>query len=292
MLFQGSGVAIVTPFKKDKSIDYQAYRELLEWHITEGTDAIITCGTTGEASAMSTAEHKAVIEFAVNTVAGRIPVIAGTGSNNTEHAIEMSKYAEEIGADGLLLVTPYYNRTTQPGLVAHFNTIADQVSIPIILYNVPSRTGCNMKAETVAELAKHPNIVAVKAASGNITQISDIARLCPADFILYSGNDDHVIPVMSLGGQGVISVIANILPKETSDMVHLWLKGNIKEALAMQLQMNGLVHALFIENNPIPVKKAMQLLNLPGGELRLPLVEMEPHNIEILKQELKNYGLI
>ncbi len=292
MLFQGSGVAIVTPFNADKSIDFKTYSKLLEWHIAEGTDAIIPCGTTGEASAMSKEEQKKVIQFTVEKVAGRIPVIAGTGSNNTYQALEMSLFAEKAGADGLLIINPYYNRTSQQGIVAHFKYIADQLKTPIIVYNVPGRTGCNIQAATMAELAKHPNIVGLKAASGDIAQIAEIARLCPSDFTLYSGNDDHVVPILSLGGRGVVSVVANILPRETSKMVHQYLDGNPTEALQMQLRMNGVVKALFTENNPIPVKRAMKFLQLLNGELRLPLIEMQVNTAEQLRQELVTYGLM
>jgi 4-hydroxy-tetrahydrodipicolinate synthase len=292
MLFKGSGVAIVTPFNADKTINYNQYLELLEWHIKEGTDCIVVCGTTGEASAMTTTEQQSLIKFTVEKVAGRIPVVAGTGSNNTKHAVELSQYAESVGVDGLLVINPYYNRTSQQGIIEHFRVIADSVNVPIIVYNVPSRTGCNITAQTVKQLANIPNIVAIKEASGNISQIAEIARICPSDFILYSGNDDHIVPVLSLGGQGVITVVGNILPKQTSALVHEYLKGNTKKALEMQLKMNGVVKSLFLENNPIPVKKAMQLLNLCSGELRLPLVDMQKGTLEILKQELKKYNLL
>ncbi|QOR34141.1 4-hydroxy-tetrahydrodipicolinate synthase [Clostridium sp. 'deep sea'] len=292
MLFKGSGVAIVTPFIADKTINYNQYQELLEWHIKEGTDCIVVCGTTGEASAMTTEEQQSLIKFTVEKVAGRIPVVAGTGSNNTKHAVELSQYAESVGVDGLLVINPYYNRTSQQGIIEHFKVIADSVNTPIIVYNVPSRTGCNITAQTVKQLANIPNIVAIKEASGNISQIAEIARICPSDFIIYSGNDDHIVPVLSLGGQGVITVVGNILPKETSVLVHEYLKGNTKKALEMQLKMNGVVKSLFLENNPIPVKKAMQLLNLCSGELRLPLVDMQKDTLEILKQELNKYNLL
>lgn len=292
MLFKGSGVAIVTPFNADKTINYNQYQELLEWHIKEGTDCIVVCGTTGEASAMTTEEQQSLIKFTVEKVAGRIPVVAGTGSNNTKHAVELSQYAESVGVDGLLVINPYYNRTSQQGIIEHFKVIADSVNTPIIVYNVPSRTGCNITAQTVKQLANIPNIVAIKEASGNISQIAEIARICPSDFIIYSGNDDHIVPVLSLGGQGVITVVGNILPKETSVLVHEYLKGDTKKALEMQLKMNGVVKSLFLENNPIPVKKAMQLLNLCSGELRLPLVDMQKDTLEILKQELNKYNLL
>ena len=292
MLFKGSGVAIVTPFNEDKSINYNEYNKLLEWHIKEGTDCIVVCGTTGEASAMTTEEQKSLIEFTVKKVAGRIPVVAGTGSNNTKHAIKLSKYAESVGVDGLLVINPYYNRTSQQGIIEHFRVIAEAVNVPIIVYNVPSRTGCNIEPQTVKQLSSIPNIVAIKEASGNISQIAEIARICPNDFVIYSGNDDHIVPVLSLGGQGVITVVGNILPKQTSQLVHEYLSGNTAKALEMQLQMNGVVKSLFIENNPIPVKKAMHLLNLCSGELRLPLINMQENTTKALKNELQNYGLL
>lgn len=289
-LFQGSGVAIVTPYT-EKAIDFDRLEELIQWHIKEKTNAIIICGTTGEASTMTVEEHKAAIKFAVNTVKGQIPVIAGTGSNNTAHAIEMSKYAESVGVDGLLVVTPYYNKTTQKGLVEHYNAIADNVSIPIIVYNVPGRTGVNVLPKTLLELSKHKNICAVKEASGNISQVAEIARLCPEDFYMYSGNDDMVVPLLSLGGKGVISVVANILPRDTHMMVQEYLDGNIEESRKIQLKMKGLIDALFIETNPIPIKTAMNLLGMNVGKLRLPLTEMEESNKQLLIKEITDYGL-
>jgi 4-hydroxy-tetrahydrodipicolinate synthase len=288
-LFKGSGVAIVTPFKNNK-VNFEKLEELINWHIENSTDAIIICGTTGEASTMTKDEKKEVLRFTVEKVAGRIPVIAGTGSNNTADAIEMSKYAESIKADGLLLVTPYYNKTSQRGLIRHFTAIADEVNIPIILYNVPGRTGVNILPETVAELEKHPNIQGIKEASGNISQVAEIARLCSDNFAIYSGNDDQIVPILSLGGCGVISVVANILPKETHDLVFSFLDGKIKEARKIQLGMNSLINSLFIETNPIPIKTAMNLIGMEAGELRLPLVEMEEKNKEILIKELLNMG--
>lgn len=288
-LFKGSGVAIVTPFKNNK-VNFEKLEELINWHIENSTDAIIICGTTGEASTMTKDEKKEILRFTVEKVAGRIPVIAGTGSNNTADAIEMSKYAESIKADGLLLVTPYYNKTSQRGLIRHFTAIADEVNIPIILYNVPGRTGVNIMPETVAELEKHPNIQGIKEASGNISQVAEIARLCSDNFAIYSGNDDQIVPILSLGGCGVISVVANILPKETHDLVFSFLDGKIKEARKIQLGMNSLINSLFIETNPIPIKTAMNLIGMEAGELRLPLVEMEEKNKEILIKELLNMG--
>jgi len=289
-LFKGSGVAIVTPFKNNK-IDYEKLGQLIDWHIAEGTDAIIICGTTGETSSMTTDEHKATIKFAVDRVNRRIPVIAGTGSNNTNHAIEMSQYAEEVGSDGLLIVTPYYNKPTQRGLIEHYLTIANKVNIPIIVYNVPGRTGLNLLPKTLAELSKHPNISAVKEASGNLGQVADIARLCPKDFYIYSGNDDIIVPLLSLGGAGVISVVANILPKDTHDMVAKYLEGDIEEAKILQLKMKPLIDALFVESNPIPVKTAMNLMGLEVGELRLPLTTIADSSLNILIKEMESYGL-
>lgn len=289
-LFKGSGVALVTPYKNGQ-IDFDKLGELIEWHIDNHTDAIIICGTTGEASTMTDEEQKQTIKFTVEKVNKRIPVIAGTGSNNTKHAIELSVYAENVGADGLLIVTPYYNKTTQKGLIEHYLAIANEVNIPIIVYNVPSRTGLNIKPSTLAELAKHPNIKAVKEASGNISQVAEIARLCPEDFYIYSGNDDMVVPLLSLGGKGVISVVANILPKDTHDMVMYYLNGDINNARKLQLKMKGLIDALFIETNPIPVKTAMNLLGMDVGELRLPLTSMSEDNLQKLIREMKNYGL-
>ncbi|WP_202709307.1 4-hydroxy-tetrahydrodipicolinate synthase [Sporosalibacterium faouarense] len=290
-LFKGSGVALVTPFKSNK-VNYQKLEELIEWHIENSTDAIIICGTTGEASTMTREEKKKVIRFTVEQVNNRIPVIAGTGSNNTIEAIELSKYSQEVGANGLLIVTPYYNKTTQKGLIKHYTTIADSINIPIILYNVPGRTGLNMTPKTVFQLASHPNIQGVKEASGNISQVAEIARICPDDFYIYSGNDDQIVPLLSLGGQGVISVVANILPKETHDIVSSYLSGKIDHARELQLHLNGLINSLFIETNPMPIKTAMNILGMDAGEVRLPLTKMEPQNIEILLNNLEEIGLI
>lgn len=290
-LFTGSGVAVVTPMKDDH-IDFEKLGELLDWHVESGTDAIIICGTTGEASTLEDAEHKAAIKFAVEKINKRIPVIAGTGSNNTHHAIMMSIYAEEVGVDGLLLVTPYYNKATQVGLIKHFTVIADAVNVPIILYNVPGRTGVNIDPSTVLELSKHKNIQAVKEASGNISQVAEIARIMPEGFKLYSGNDDMIVPLMSLKGAGVISVVANILPKETHDMVMLYLEGKTTQATELQLKFKPLIDSLFIEVNPIPVKTALNLMGKNVGGFRLPLSEMDPKNEAILKSELNKAGLL
>lgn len=289
-LFTGSGVAIVTPFN-ESGVDFEKLRELLEWHIEQKTDAIIVCGTTGEASTMSEQERKETIKFTVDVVKGRIPVIAGTGSNNTKAAVEMSKWADSIGVDGLLVITPYYNKTTQRGCIEHFKAIASQVSKPIIIYNVPGRTGLNITPETLFELSKVENIAAVKEASSNIVQIAEIAQLCGDKLDIYSGNDDQIVPLMALGAKGVISVVANIIPRETHDLCEKFLNGDLKGSLDMQLKMLPLVKALFIETNPIPVKTAMNLMGMNVGHLRLPLVDMSNKNLETLKKEMISYGI-
>lgn len=289
-MFKGSGVAIVTPFKDDE-INFKKLGELLEWHISEGTDAIIICGTTGESATMSNEEQKQAIKFTVELVNKRIPVIAGTGSNNTKHSIELSQYAEEVGADGLLIVTPYYNKTTQRGLIEHYTAIANKVSIPIIIYNVPGRTGLNILPKTIFELSKHPNIRGVKEASGNIAQVAEIARLCSNNFYIYSGNDDMIVPLLSLGGHGVISVVANILPKDTHNIVKYFLEGDLESAKNLQLVMKPLIDALFIEVNPIPVKEAMNILGLEVGPCRLPLASMGAENKNKLMEEMNQYGM-
>ena len=289
-LFEGSGVAIVTPFK-DGKINYDAMGNLIEWHIENKTDAIIVCGTTGESATMSDEERKTTIKFVVDKVNKRIPVIAGSGSNNTAYSVELSKYCQEVGADGLLVVTPYYNKSTQDGLIKHFTTIAESVDLPIILYNVPGRTGVNIKPTTVEKLSKVKNIVAIKEASGDISQVAEISRLCGDDFAIYSGNDDQIVPILSLGGSGVISVLANVLPKETHDIVEKYLSGDIEEARKLQLSLNELVSSLFIEVNPIPVKAAMNLMGLEAGELRLPLVEISEANLKVLADNMKKCGI-
>lgn len=289
-LFKGSGVAIVTPFQGGQ-VNYAKLAELIEWHIESKTDSIVVCGTTGEAATLSVGEKKKVVRFTVDRVKGRIPVIAGAGSNNTAEAVSMSMYAEKVKADGLLVVTPYHNRTTQSGLYQHFKAIADAVSIPIILYNVPSRTGVNLLPQTVARLLELPSIQGIKEASGDISQVADLARLCSEKFWLYSGNDDQILPVLSLGGSGVISVVANILPRETHDLVASYFAGNTDEAKAIQLAMIDLINSLFIEPNPIPIKTAMNLLGMGAGELRLPLAEMEATNRELLRGSLQAWGL-
>ena len=289
-MFEGSGVAIVTPFK-DGKIDFKKLGELLEWHVSEGTDAIIICGTTGESATMSDNERKEAIRFTVEKINKRIPVIAGTGSNNTKYSIELSQYAEKVGVDGLLIVTPYYNKTTQKGLIEHYTTIGDSVNTPIIIYNVPGRTGLNILPKTIGELSKHPNIRGVKEASGNIAQVAEIARLVPDDFYIYSGNDDMIVPLLSLGGHGVISVVANILPKDTHNIVKYFLDGDLESSRKLQLKMKPLIDALFIEVNPIPIKEAMNILGIEVGPCRLPLTSMVNENREKLIHEMSLYGM-
>ena len=291
-IFKGAGVAIVTPMTADGEVNYEVLGEMLEAQIAGGTDAIIICGTTGESATLSEEEHSAVIRYAIKKVNKRIPVIAGTGSNCTATAIKLSKEAEKDGADGLLLVTPYYNKATQKGLIAHYTAIAKAVSLPIILYNVPSRTGCNLQPETIAALVKNvKNIVGVKEASGNISQIAKVKLLCGDDIDLYSGNDDQVVPILSLGGIGVISVLSNVAPKETHNMVMDYLNGDVDKARQMQLKAIPLIDALFSEVNPIPVKKALNLMGWEAGPLRAPLTEMEACHAEVLKKNMKDFGI-
>lgn len=291
-IFKGAGVAIVTPMTADGEVNYEVLGEMLEAQIAGGTDAIIICGTTGESATLSEEEHSAVIRYAIKKVNKRIPVIAGTGSNCTATAIKLSKEAEKDGADGLLLVTPYYNKATQKGLIAHYTAIAKAVSLPIILYNVPSRTGCNLQPETIAALVKNvKNIVGVKEASGNISQIAKVKLLCGDDIDLYSGNDDQVVPILSLGGIGVISVLSNVAPKETHDMVMDYLNGDVDKARQMQLKALPLIDALFSEVNPIPVKKALNFMGWEAGPLRAPLTEMEASHAEVLKKNMKDFGI-
>lgn len=291
-MFRGSGVAIITPFTENNEVNYEKLTELLEWQLKEGTDAIIACGTTGEAPTLSDIEHKAVIKHCVEVVKGRVPVIAGTGSNDTAYAIHMSQYAENVGADGLLVVAPYYNKPTQRGIIANFEAVADSVNIPIILYNVEGRTGVNIEPSTVEYLSKNPKIIGIKEASGNISQVVEIARVVPEGFFIWSGNDDMIVPMMSMRGDGVISVIANIAPKDTHDLVQLFMDGKIKESADLQLRMKPLIDALFCESNPIPVKTALNLMKLEVGALRLPLVEMADDTLKRLETELKNYNLL
>ena len=291
IIFKGCGTAIATPFTND-GVNFDEFGKLIEFQISEGVDSIIVCGTTGESSTMTEKEKKDTIKYAIDKVNGRIPVIAGTGSNNTASAIEMSKYAESVGADGLLVVTPYYNKTTQAGLVAHYKAIAESTSLPIIVYSVSSRTGVNITPETCVELSKIPNIVAIKEASGNISQVAKIAALCGDDLHIYSGNDDQIIPVLSLGGLGVISVLSNVAPKYTHDMVQNFFDGNIEKATKMQLDALDLVNSLFCEVNPIPVKEALNLVGYNYGTPRLPLVKLSEKGFERLNKSLKDFGLI
>lgn len=289
-IFTGAATAIITPLTEN-GIDYAQFGKLIEWQIAEGIDAIVSVGTTGEGSTLTDAEHKEAIKFCVDKVAGRVPVIAGTGSNDAAYAIELTKYAAKVGADAVLLVTPYYNKTTQNGLVQFFTAIADSCDIPCILYNVPSRTGCNLLPATCAKLAEHPNIVAIKEASGNISQIAQIAAACGDKLDIYSGNDDQIVPVLSLGGKGVISVLSNLLPKETSQMCHCFLNGDVKTAKDMQLKYLPLIDALFCEVNPIPAKAAMAAMGYCENILRLPLVPMEKQNEEKLLTLMRENGI-
>ena len=291
-LFKGSGVALITPFKEDGSIDYKTLKKLIDFQIENKTDAIIITGTTGESATLSYMEHLKVIEECIDHVDGRIPVIAGTGSNCTKSAIQMSKDAENLGADGLLIVTPYYNKTTQKGLINHYSKIDEKVEIPIILYNVPSRTGCNIEPDTVKEIiTQTKNIKGIKEASGNISNVAKISELLGDKIKIYSGNDDQIVPILSLGGVGVISVIANILPEETHNLVINYLNGNIELSKKEQLKMLKLIKMLFKETNPIPIKKAMEELKMINGTLREPLIEMEEENKKQLIKEMKNYGI-
>ena len=291
-IFKGSAVAIVTPFNKDNKVDYEKLKELLEWHIEEKTDAIVICGTTGEASTMTKEEKEKTIKFTVDTVNKRIPVIAGTGTNNTEASIEMSKYAESVGVDALLVITPYYNKTTNKGLFKHFEAINNAVNTPIILYNVPSRTGVNITPKQLLELTKLNNIIAIKESSGNISQIAEMKSICKGKLDFYSGNDDQTIPIMALGGLGVISVLANIMPREVHDMTQAYLNGDIKKALNLQLDTIDIISKLFIETNPVPVKTALNIMGKEVGNLRLPLCEMDDNNLDLLIETLKKYNLI
>ena len=291
-IFKGSAVAIITPFTTDNKINYRKLKELIEWQIEEKTDAIVICGTTGETSTMSKEEKEKVIKFTIDTVNKRVPVIAGTGSNNTESSVEMSKYAESVGVDGLLLITPYYNKTNTKGLFKHFEAINNEVNTPIILYNVPSRTGVNITPKQLLDLSKLNNIVAIKEASSNISQIAEMKALCEDKIDIYSGNDDQIVPIMSLGGLGVISVLANIIPKEVHDITYAYLNGDINRAMKLQLSTLALANILFIETNPIPVKTALNFMGKEVGNFRLPLYEMDNRNLNLLKDTLKKYNLI
>lgn len=291
-IFTGAGVALVTPMHADGSVNFDKMKELIEFQIANETDALIICGTTGEASTMSDEAQIECVRFAKEVAAGRVPIIAGAGSNDTAHCIELAQACEKAGADGVLLVTPYYNKATQKGLILHYTAVANAINIPIILYNVPGRTGCNIAPKTVAELAKVKNIVAVKEASGNLSQVAEIASLVGDDFDIYSGNDDQILPVLSLGGKGVISVLSNVAPKQTHDMVMSYLNGDTKTATKLQLDAIELISALFCEVNPIPVKAALNLMGYEVGSCVLPLCDMEEKNLETLRTAMKNYGLI
>ncbi|MBP5577996.1 MAG: 4-hydroxy-tetrahydrodipicolinate synthase [Ruminococcus sp.] len=291
-VFTGAAVAIITPMNSDGSINYEELGRVIDDQIENGTDAIVICGTTGESATMTDDEHRDCIKFAVKHTAGRVPVIAGAGSNDTHYAVELSKEAEAAGADALLHVTPYYNKATQKGLIAHCTAIADAVNIPIILYNIPSRTGCGFDVATVKELAKHRNIAAIKEASGNISYVAKIAAECGNDIDIYSGNDDMVVPVMSLGGKGVISVASHVIPKEMHEMVQLCLDNNFTEAMKLQLKYLDLINDLFIEVNPIPVKEAMNMIGWNAGPCRLPLCEMTDEHKAKLRATLAKHGLI
>lgn len=291
-LFQGAGVAIVTPFHQDGTVNYEKLKELIEFQIKNHTDALIICGTTGEASTLTDEEQIECVRYSVEVVNKRVPVIAGAGSNDTHHAIKLAQGCEKAGADGILLVTPYYNKATQKGLIMHYKAIAESITLPVILYNVPSRTGLNIAPSTCYELSKVKNIVAIKEASGNFSNIVEIAALCGPDFDIYSGNDDQVLPILALGGKGVISVLSNIIPQDVHDMVQKYHAGDWKGALEIQCKTVDLNNAIFCEVNPIPVKTALNLMGFEVGPCKLPLCEMEEKNLERLKTSMKNYGLL
>ena len=289
-LFTGAGTALITPFTEN-GVNFDALGNIIEFQIENSVDALIICGTTGEAATMPDKEHLSVIEFAVKKKAGRIPIIAGTGSNDTAHCVELSQEAQNLGADGLLIVTPYYNKCTQKGLMMHFDKVLEKVNLPIILYNIPGRTGMQFKLDTLKELAKDERIVGVKEASGSIEYLTDLVHTCP-ELDVYSGNDDMVVPLLSLGGKGVISVLSNIAPKETHDLCQKFFDGDMKGSLALQMEYLDLIHALFCEVNPIPVKTAMNLMGFNAGPLRLPLCEMDDANLVKLKSAMADRGLI
>lgn len=290
MIFKGAATAIVTPMNEE-GVDYEAFGRLIDWQIAEGIDALVVAGTSGEGSTLTDEEHREVLRFAVQKTAGRVPVIGGTGSNDTAYAVDLTKYACSIGCDGVLVVTPYYNKATQSGLIKTFTVIADAAEKPVILYNVPSRTGCNILPETMAVLADHPNIAAVKEASGNISQIAEIAALTRGKLDIYSGNDDQIVPLLSLGGMGVISVLSNILPKQTSELCARFFAGDAAGAAAMQLDYLPLIKALFCEVNPIPVKAATAALGFGANYVRLPLTPMEPAHERTLLALMREQGL-
>lgn len=291
-IFTGAGVAIVTPMHADGSIHLEKFKELIDFQIAGGTDALIVCGTTGESATQSHEEHVEVIKTAVEHTAGRVPVIAGTGSNDTAYAVALSKEAESLGVDGLLMVTPYYNKTSQAGLIRHFTYVADQVDVPIILYNVPSRTGCNIQPATYAALAEHPRIVATKEASGNMSALVETIALCGDKLDIYSGNDDQILPVLSLGGKGVISVLSNIAPKPTHDMVQKYLEGDLEDSRRLQITYAPLISTLFSDVNPIPVKEALNLMGWDVGPCRMPLAPMSAAGRDKLKAEMEKMGLL
>lgn len=291
-IFTGAGVAIITPFTKEGKVNYPALKTILEYQIAHGTDAIVICGTTGESATLSHEEHTEAIRYTVETVAHRIPVIAGTGSNDTAYALHLSNEAEKIGVDGLLMVTPYYNKASQAGLIKHYTYLADRVSTPIIIYNVPSRTGCDVKPETYAELSKHKMIYAAKEASGNISSIAKTISLCEKDFTIYSGNDDQITAIMSLGGKGVISVLSNVAPQVAHDIAAAALAGDFEQSRKLQIEYLELCNALFMDVNPIPVKQAMNMMGFDAGPLRMPLCEMNEANTAKLKAVMEKYGLI
>ena len=291
-IFTGAGVAIVTPMHQDGSVDFDTLGRVIDFQLENGTDAIITCGTTGESATLTHEEHCEVIEYTIKRVNHRVPVIAGSGSNDTRYAIKLSKEAQRMDADALLVVTPYYNKASQNGLVSHYHTIADNVNIPIIVYNVPSRTGCAIKPETYVEMAKHPNIVGLKEANGDISAIARTIALCGDSLDVYSGNDDQIIPIMSLGGKGVISVFSNICPRECHEITQKYLNGNYEESLALFYRYLDLMHALFMDVNPIPVKEAMQYIGYPCGPCRMPLSPMSAEASEKLKALMAKHGLI
>ncbi|NCB94158.1 MAG: 4-hydroxy-tetrahydrodipicolinate synthase [Clostridia bacterium] len=291
-IFTGAGVAIITPMKDNFEVNYDKLEEILEDQIAGGTDCIVICGTTGESATLSEEEHMKTIKFTIDKVNHRIPVIAGTGSNCTATAIQMSKDAAAAGTDGILLVTPYYNKATQNGLIQHYTTIANEAKVPAVLYNVPSRTGCGLTPDTIAYLVKNVEyIVGIKEASGNISHVAEVMQRCDGNIDLYSGNDDQIVPLLSLGGKGVISVLSNIAPRETHDIVDLFLQGKIEESRKLQLRALPLINALFSEVNPIPVKAAMNLMGMEVGPLRLPLTEMEEAHKAVLAEEIKKFGL-
>ena len=291
-IFTGAGIAILTPMHADGSINWEEFGRLIDWQIENSTDAIIVCGTTGESSTMSDEEHLNAIRFAVERAAGRVPVVAGAGSNDTAYAVNLAKESKEAGVDGILVVTPYYNKTSQRGLIAHYNTIADATDLPMILYHIPGRTGVTIAPQTFKELSRHPNIVAVKEASGNISKISETKYLCGDDLDLYSGNDDQIVPILSLGGIGVISVLSHVAPKATHDICQLYFDGKVKESARLQLEYMDLIHALFIDVNPIPVKDAMNQMGFAAGPCRMPLYPMSDGDRAVLTAALKNHGLL